>query len=77
MHLELKAIILAKLMTKIQRDAFSAKWIIMITVCQLSLLLIFLVNSNSLNIDLSGVSINKPLALPTVFFCLFFVKKHL
>ena len=39
----------------------------MIYVWQLSLLFIFLMNSSPLNNDLSRVSINNPLALPSVF----------
>ena len=35
--------------------------------CQLSLLFIFLMNSSPLNNDLSRVSINNPLALPSAF----------
>ena len=39
----------------------------MISVCQLSLFFIFLMISSPLNNDLSGFSINNPLALPSVF----------
>ena len=46
---------------------FLYKYILMISVCHLSLLLIVLLISSPLNIDLSGVSINNPLALPSVF----------
>ena len=62
-----KAIILFKVATKILLGTISLKYMLMISVCQLSLLLIFLMNSSPLNNDLSGVSINNPLALPPVF----------
>ena len=39
----------------------------MISVCQLSLLFISLMHSSPLNNDLSGVSINNPLTLLSVF----------
>ena len=46
---------------------FLYKYILMISVGHFSLLLIVLFISSPLNIDLSGVSINNPLALPSVF----------
>ena len=46
----------------------------MISVCQLSLLFTFLMNSSPLNNDLSGVSINNPLALPSVFVLALFLQ---
>ena len=67
MQLQLKAIILVKVMTKIRRDAIFVKCILMITVCQLSSFLVFLMNSTPLDNDLSVVSIKNPFALPTVF----------
>ena len=67
MQLQLKAIILVKVMTKIRRNAVFVKYILMITVCQLSSFLVFLMNSTPLNSDLSVVSIENPFALPTVF----------
>ena len=45
----------------------------MISVCQLSLLFIFLTNSSPLNNDLSGVSINNPLAMLSVFVLALFI----
>ena len=46
----------------------------MISVCQLSLFFIFLMISNPLNNDLSGVSINNPLVLPSVFVLALFLR---
>ena len=69
-----KTVFLVKLRSKILRDAISLKYILMISVCQLSLFFIFLMISSPLNNDLSGFSINNLLSLPSIFVLALFLR---